>query len=84
MGGMVVLALLLATSMGTFYVQSGMDYAWMDGLKFGLMMAVGIVLPVMMSGFLFEGRPIKLFWINYGYQLVSLSLMGVIFGAWPK
>jgi Protein of unknown function (DUF1761) len=32
--------------------------------------------------YLFEGKSLKLFFINAGYSIVSYTIMGVILGAW--
>lgn len=84
MGGMIVMAALTAVTIGLLFSQTNFSYLWTDGLWFGLIVAVGLILPIMATRVLFERAPMKLFWINFGYQLVSLSLMGIIFGAWPK
>ena len=33
--------------------------------------------------YLFERRPLKLFLINAGYQVVNCVVMGAILGVWP-
>lgn len=46
--------------------------------------ATGIGFVAMSLGviYLFEGRSLKLWLINSGYQVVSYTVMGVILGAW--
>ena len=34
--------------------------------------------------YLFEQRPLKLWLINAGYQVVNFAAMGAIIGAWPR
>ncbi len=41
---------------------------------------LGFVMPVQLTGWLFEKKPLNLFAINTGYQLVSMLVMGVILG----
>jgi hypothetical protein len=44
---------------------------------FFLATALGVV-------YLFEQRPLKLWLINAGYQIVNFAAMGAIIGAWPR
>lgn len=49
------------------------------GLFVGLMFiasAIGVI-------YLFESRPLKLFLINAGYQVLNTTVMGGILGVWP-
>ncbi len=78
MGMSFVLNLVIAISLAMFI--GGGD--WHMGLFAGFMagftfvgMAFGIV-------YLFESRPLKLWFINAGYQTVVFTVMGVILGAW--
>jgi hypothetical protein len=49
-----------------------------SGAIVGFFAWLGFVGPVMLSSVLFEGRPVKLYFINAGYQLVNMIIMGVI------
>lgn len=49
------------------------------GFFVGLMFiatAIGVI-------YLFERRPLKLFFINAGYQVVNATVMGAVLGVWP-
>ena len=50
------------------------------GLTSGFWMWVGFVAPVQASDVIFGGKKWKLFWINTGFQLVSLLGMGLTLG----
>jgi hypothetical protein len=52
------------------------------GMKVGLAVWLGFVLPVQATDQMFGRRPFKLFLINTGYQLVCFLVMGVILGKW--
>jgi hypothetical protein len=52
------------------------------GLQAGFWNWLGFIVPVMLGGVLWEGKPWKLWWINVGYYLVSLLVMGIILGVW--
>jgi Protein of unknown function (DUF1761) len=57
------------------------DDLW-NGVLVGLLVWVGFVAPVLAVTTYFGGRPRVLWFINAGYQLVSLAIMGAILGAW--
>ncbi|HVV39008.1 MAG TPA: DUF1761 domain-containing protein [Candidatus Paceibacterota bacterium] len=52
------------------------------GLQAGIWTTVSFVAPVMLGVVLWEGKSWKLWGINVGYYLVSLSLMGVLLALW--
>ena len=78
MGMSFVLNLVIATSLALFIGggtwQFGLFAGFMAGFTF-VGMAFGIV-------YLFESRPLKLWFINAGYQTVVFTAMGAILGAW--
>jgi Protein of unknown function (DUF1761) len=53
-----------------------------DGLHFGLMVGVFFIATALGIIYLFEQRPLKLFLINAGYQVINLAAIGAIIGAW--
>lgn len=52
------------------------------GAAVGATLALGIVSTILMTNYLFEGRPLMLFMINSGAPLLGMTAMGVILGAW--
>lgn len=82
MGGTVILSFLYTLTIAYIFEHSTIDYSLQNGLMFGLMVAIGIALPIMLNNVLYEGRPMKLFWINYGYQFVWTVILGMIIGGW--
>lgn len=56
------------------------------GAPAGLMAAfwnwLGFIVPVSLGVVLWDGKPWKLFFINVGHYLVSLSVMGLILALW--
>jgi len=52
------------------------------GVKVALTVWIGFVLATSAGGFIFEGRPWKLYWLTNGYQGVALVLMGIILAVW--
>jgi hypothetical protein len=56
----------------------------LDGLFAGFMAGFTFVAAAFGISYLFEFRPIKLWLINAGYQVVVFSVMGAILGAWHE
>jgi len=52
------------------------------GMKVGFAVWLGFVATVQLTDKLFGKRPLKLFLINTGYQLVCYLAMGAILGKW--
>lgn len=57
---------------------SGLDM----GIIAGVMNWLGFVMPVSLSVVLWEQKPWKLWFIQSGYYLVSLVLMGIVLALW--
>ncbi len=52
------------------------------GILFGLLIWVGFAATVAMIANTFSDKPLKVFIIESGYQLVSITLMAAIIGGW--
>ena len=52
------------------------------GLQTGFWNWLGFVVPVTVGSVLWDGKPWKLWFINAGYYLVMLLIMGVILALW--
>jgi hypothetical protein len=63
-----------------------MNLAGLSGLQGGVMIAALVWLlflaPLMLSQTLYQGRPVKLWWIDVGYRFISTMIVGVILGVW--
>jgi uncharacterized protein DUF1761 len=53
-----------------------------QGAAVGFFNWLGFVATGMLTVTLYEKRPAKLFWINSGFQMISLLIMGVIVAVW--
>jgi len=69
----LTLSLLIITMGSTSFV---------DGLLAGVLVGVGFVATGFLSTNVFEGRPMKLWLIQSGYQVVTLALVGGILAIW--
>jgi hypothetical protein len=54
------------------------------GMKIGFAVWLGFVTTVQLTSMLFKKRPIKLYLIDTGYQLVCYLVMGAILAKWPR
>jgi hypothetical protein len=80
-GGAYLFNLLAAAGMAAL---NGTHTGWLFGLHTGLSGAFFFIAPALGVIYLFEQRPLGLWFINAGYQLVNFSAMGAILGAWPR
>jgi Protein of unknown function (DUF1761) len=78
-GTTLLLNLVIATSLAMFI---GAMASLHDGLFAGFMAGLTYVAAAFGITYLFEFRPLKLWAINAGYQVVVFSIMGSILGAW--
>lgn len=54
----------------------------LQGIQLGALLWLGFTLPAMLPNHFFSDRPLRLAWINIGFPLVGLCLMGAILAAW--
>jgi hypothetical protein len=52
------------------------------GLMTGLWMWLGFVAPVTLGSVLWDGKPLKLWFLNNGYNLLHLLILGAILASW--
>lgn len=76
-GTMFVGVLVEAYVLAHFVHYAG-AYSLINGIKTGVWAWLGFVLTTSVANSMFEGRPMKLLYINAGYALVNLMIMGAI------
>lgn len=79
--GALIMAYVLAHSIifgGAYLNASGLN----AGLQGAFWSWLGFVAPVTLGAVLWDGKPWKLWFINAGYYLVVLLVMGTIIGLW--
>lgn len=74
-----ILALIASVNLAMFL---GPDVNVGLGAFYGFLAGFGWVATFVGTHYLFERKSFKLFLINAGYSTVSLTVMGVIIGAW--
>lgn len=74
-------ALVMAFVMAQFVNISGASTVT-EGALLGFWAWLGLVAPVQLTQVLYEGKSWNLYFINTGYYLVSLKLMGAVLASW--
>ncbi len=73
----------LITSCTIAHIISYADaYSFLRGTFIGVLLAVGIGLPMIMASVLWENKPVKLLVLNTFQYIVSFGIMGAILGVW--
>jgi hypothetical protein len=75
--GSLILEIIMAF---TLAVLIGDDADWVYGLSVGLAVGLGCVGFAFGVNYMFEGKSLKLWFINAAYNTVVFSLMGIIIG----
>jgi hypothetical protein len=76
-----VASLVTSFVLAQFVALSGAVTA-MDGFLVGLWAGIGFVATTFAADAIFNGKPMQLYGINVGYNLVSLVLMGALLAVW--
>jgi len=82
-GTALVMATLMATAISCVVQLTGPQTTW-RGIKVGALLWTGFVLTAWSTEYIFEVRPLSLWFINTGYWLLGMILMGAIVGGWKK
>jgi mannitol-specific phosphotransferase system IIBC component len=81
--GTLLMSFTLAHSI--VFASAYMNSAGVDaGLTAGIWNWLGFVVPVSLGSVLWDGKPWKLWFINAGYYLVALLMMGVLLAVWAR
>jgi hypothetical protein len=77
----------LLAALGAAYVLSLIIEATLmttvsGGITLGIMTAIGFSCTAFASNYLFNQKPLRLFVIDCGYQIVCLAIAGAILGGW--
>lgn len=82
-GAAFLLNLFLALFLSLFIeVAMMMGSGALTGAMFGAFLGMVFVAPTFGVNYLFARRPVRLYLIDVGYQVLQLALMGAILGAW--
>ena len=82
MAGGMIASLVTAVAMEFLVTAAGADN-FLAGMGLGLVVGLGVVAMTMLSDSLFSGWSWRLYFIQTGYRVLSIVVMGAICGAWP-
>ena len=75
------LALVIAAVLAAVVVRFG-AVTWIEGAAIGFVLSVGLVSTSLLTAWMFCSLNIKLYWLQVGYKVVTITAMGAILGAW--
>ena len=78
-GWSFILALIMSVNLAMFLNDPKTNFTW--GMTAGFLAGIWVFCGIAITS-LFEQRSARYIFINGGYQLVALTLMGAIIGAW--
>lgn len=76
--GIMFLGSLVEAYILSMFIHYGGAYTLLNGIKTGVWAWLGFVGTVMLGNYLFARKPLKLYFIDAGYALVNLVVMGAI------
>ena len=79
--GSFVAFVVMASVLGLLLHHLGAD-STADGAAWGFHAWLGFALPIGFTANLYSDKPVAAFLIDAGYQLVYMTVMGAILGAW--
>jgi len=79
--GSFIGSLVMAFAMDCF-IDRSMSRTLAGGASVGLYASIGFVATAYASTYLFGQKPLKLYVIDVGYQIVGLTIVGALLGAW--
>lgn len=80
--GLMFVASLVMAWILAHYIHYAEAFDVVNGVKTGIWAWVGFVIPTSLANHLFSKKPNQLYYINMGYHLVNLMVMGAIISIW--
>ncbi len=80
-GSTLVLELVASAAIASLIQLIGRE-GWQAGLHVGLVVGIGVVLPVVSINYLYQRKPYGLIAIDAGHMILGLAIVGTILGAW--
>jgi hypothetical protein len=78
-GWSFILALVMSVNLAMFLADAKTNFTW--GTTAGFLAGIWVFCGIAITG-LFEQKSARYIFINGGYQLAALTIMGAIIGAW--
>jgi hypothetical protein len=79
----LVCAMVMAAAISCVVQLTGPQTAW-RGMRVATALWMGFNITVFLTEYVFEVRPWSLLFINAGFWLGGMNLMGLVVGAWKK
>lgn len=80
--GLMFVASLVMAWILAHYIHYAEAFDVVNGVKTGIWAWIGFVIPTSLANHLFSKKPNQLYYIDAGYHLVNLMLMGAILSVW--
>ncbi len=80
--GIMFVGVLVEAYILSHFIHYAGAYSLVNGMKTGVWAWLGFVAPVMLGNYMFTKKPMQLYYIDAGYALVNLVVMGAILGMW--
>jgi hypothetical protein len=77
----LVVSLVIACVLAAVVSRFG-AVTWIEGAAVGFVLAVGLIGTTILSDSMFSGPNARLYLIQVGYRVSSVTIMGAILGAW--
>jgi hypothetical protein len=58
------------------------DRSWMNGAGLGALVWLGMMAPPALTGAIFQDTDKNVFWLNTGYQLLYMLVLGAMLAVW--
>lgn len=78
----MALGSLVATYIIGVFAKTTGSVTLVDGVSLGFFVWLGFAVPLQLSSILWEGKPVKLYALNVGYNLVTYVIIGSIVALW--
>jgi hypothetical protein len=77
----VVVSLAIACVLAVVVSRFG-AVTWIEGAAIGFVLSAGLIGTTILSDSMFSGPNARLYLIQVGYRVISITIMGAILGAW--
>lgn len=81
MGFGMILPLATAIGLSVLFVWANVT-GWVDGVKWGLVIALTSALPTLWYDWFYGSAPIWTFWVDSAHQMIGHAVVGAILAVW--
>lgn len=77
----MILPLATAIGLSVLFVWANVT-GWVDGVKWGLVIALTSALPTLWYDWFYGSAPIWTFWVDSAHQMIGHAVVGAILAVW--